>query len=99
MRRGSRNILTRRTPQFPNKFLSMHTRVLNQTARTNNSVEGWHNAFQSGLSFPHPSFSKLLRYFKREQAIQDVMLLNRRVKYSFPILVYPTILSTLLEEK
>ena len=49
----------------------MYTRVLNQTARTNNYVEGWHNAFQSDLSSPHPSISKLLRYFKREQAIQD----------------------------
>ena len=46
--------------------------MLNQTARTNNSVEGWHNAFQSGLSSPHPSFSKLIRHLQRVQAIQDI---------------------------
>ena len=39
---------------------------------SNNSVEGWHNAFQSGLSSPHPSFPKLMKHFQREQAIQDV---------------------------
>ena len=31
---------TRRLPPFPVRFWSMYTRVLNQTARTNNSVEG-----------------------------------------------------------
>ena len=63
---------TRRLPPFPVRFWSIYTRVLNQTARTNNSVEGWHNAFQSGLSSPHPSFPKLMKHFQREQAIQDV---------------------------
>ena len=62
---------TRRLPPFPVRFWSMYTRVLNQTARTNISVEGWHNAFQSGLS-PHSSFPKLMKHFQREQAIQDV---------------------------
>ena len=63
---------TRRLPPFPVRFWSMYTRVLNQTARTNNSVEGWHNAFQSGLSSPHPNFPKLMKHLQREQAIQDV---------------------------
>ena len=63
---------TRRLPPFPVRFWSMYTRVLNQTVCTNNSVEGWHNAFQSGLSSPHPSFPKLMKHFQREQAIQDV---------------------------
>ena len=63
---------TRRIPPYPIRFWNMYTRVLNQTARTNNSVEGWHNAFQSGLSSPHPSFTRLLRHFQRQQAIQDV---------------------------
>ena len=56
---------TRRLPPFPVRFWSMYTRVLNQIARTNNSVEGWHNAFQSGLSSPHPCFPKLLKHFQR----------------------------------
>ena len=56
---------TRRLRPFPVIFCSMYTRVLNQTARTNNFVEGWHSAFQSGLSSPHPSFQKLMEHFQR----------------------------------
>ena len=62
---------TRKIPPFPMRYWNMHTRVLNQSARTNNSVEGWHNAFQSGISISHPSFPKLVNYLQREQAVQD----------------------------
>ena len=37
-----------------------------EVARTNNSVEGWHNGFQSGISCAHPSFTKLIRYLQLE---------------------------------
>ena len=66
------DLISTRLLPFPGRFWSMYTRVLNETARTNNSVEGWHNAFQSDLSSPHPSFPKLMRHFQREQAIQNV---------------------------
>ena len=62
---------TRRISPFPMRYWNMHTRVLNHSARTNNSVEGWHNAFQSGISISHPSFPKLVNYLQREQAVQD----------------------------
>ena len=43
---------------------------MNKRARTNNSVEGRHNAFQSGISIHHPSFPKLMNYLQREQFLQ-----------------------------
>ena len=49
----------------------MHERVLNKRARTNNSVEEWHNAFQSGISIHHQSFPKLMNYLHREQSLQE----------------------------
>ena len=62
---------TRRTPPFPIRFGNMYARVLNHTSRTNNCVEGWHNAFQTGVTISHPSFPKLVNHFQREQAVQD----------------------------
>ena len=62
---------TKRVPPFPMRFWNMHERVLNKKARTNNSVEGWHNSFQSGISIHHPSFPKLMNYLQREQSLQE----------------------------
>ena len=45
-------------------------RVISRTARTNNAVEGWHNAFKSGVNCSHPSFIKLLSHLQREQSLQ-----------------------------
>ena len=49
----------------------MYGRVLNHTSGTNNCVEGWHNAFQTGITNSQPSFPKLVNHFQREQAVQD----------------------------
>ena len=49
----------------------MHERLLNKRARTNNSVEGWHNAFQSGISIHHTSLAKLMNYLQRQQSLQE----------------------------
>ena len=45
-----------------------------EVARTNNSVEGWHNGFQSGIICAHPSFTKLIRYLQLEQSLQEAVL-------------------------
>ena len=65
---------TRRTPPYPIRLWNLYTRVNLEVARTNNSVEGWHNGFQSGISCAHPSFTKLLRYLQLEQSLQEAML-------------------------
>ena len=50
----------------------MYYRVIDKITRTNNAVEGWHNAFQSSISCSHPSFPKFVKLLQREQGIQDV---------------------------
>ena len=52
----------------------MHERVRSQLARTNNAVEEWHNAFQSGIVCCHPSISKLLKFLQREKSLQEARL-------------------------
>ena len=42
--------------------MNMHARVINRMARTLDLVEGYqscHNAFNSGIGNPHPTFVKL----------------------------------------
>ena len=65
---------TRRKPPFPIRLWNLYIRVNLEVDRTNNSVEGWHNGFQSGISCAHPSFTKLLRYLQLEQSLQEAML-------------------------
>ena len=48
-----------RTPLFPIRIWNLNTRVNSRLARTNNNVEGWHNAFKSTIVGSHPSFCKL----------------------------------------
>ena len=64
---------SRRTPPFPIRVWNMYMRIINRQARTNNSVEGWHNAFGSGISHSHPSLPKLLKHLKREQSLQEAV--------------------------
>ena len=44
------NLLMEEFPPFPILLWNLYTRVNLKVARTNNSVEGWHNGFQSGIS-------------------------------------------------
>ena len=67
---------SRRTPPFPIRIWNMYIRVISKLARTNNSIEGWHNAFNSGLNCPHPNFIKLLAYLQREQSLQEANLVK-----------------------
>ena len=46
-------------------------RAQDQQVHTNNSVEGWHNGFQTTVSCSHPSMSKLLCSLQREQSLQE----------------------------
>ena len=66
--------LTRRTPLFPIRLWNLHTRVNSRLARTNNNVEGWHNAFESTIIGSHPSFCKLSMFLQREQSMQEAVL-------------------------
>ena len=65
---------SRRAPLYPIRLWNMFTRVGNNQARTNNYVEGWHNAFQTTVSVSHPTLSKLLTVLQREQSLQEATL-------------------------
>lgn len=44
-----------------------YDRVISDLPRTNNSVEGWHRAFQQTIDCHHPSIYKIIQHFKTEQ--------------------------------
>ena len=66
--------LSRRTPMFPIRIWNIYSRVNSRLARTNNNVEGWHNAFKSTVVSSHPSFCKLSLFLQREQSLQEAVL-------------------------
>ena len=67
---------SRRIPPIPIRIWNMFTRVRTRLLRTNNSIEEWHNAFQSGITCSHPSFIKLLMHLQREQSLQEAKLVR-----------------------
>ena len=59
----------RRTkPQFPPQLWNVYTRVVRDLPRSNNSIEGWHQAFNRRVSMKHPTLTKLANCIMREQS-------------------------------
>ena len=54
----------------------MYERVRQQLRRTNNVVEGWHNAFNSSVGCSHLNVSKLFKSLQREQSLQEAKLIK-----------------------
>ena len=67
---------SRRIPPFPIRIWNMFLRVRSRLLRTNNSIEGWHNAFKSGITCSHPSFLKFLMHLQCEQSLQEAKLVR-----------------------
>jgi hypothetical protein len=65
-RRGRRRL----APLFSIEMWNMHERQENGLARTNNSLEGWHRAFQGSVSFSHPTLWKLVNLLDKEIGYQ-----------------------------
>ncbi|XP_022160472.1 uncharacterized protein LOC111026661 [Myzus persicae] len=64
----------RRTPTFPIKIWNMFDAVMEGSPRTNNSVEGWHRAFNSALAANHVTVWKFINMLKREQGLQEAKM-------------------------
>ncbi len=64
----------RRRPIFDIDMWSVNSRVKNNLPRTNNSVEGWHHAFNKRVSVRHPTLSKLIRKLRKEQASNELSI-------------------------
>ena len=61
-RRGRRS-----PPRFAIQLWNQYTRVIDNLPRSNNALEGWHNAFNNVVGFAHPSVTKLARKLQQEQ--------------------------------
>lgn len=58
----------RKKPQFEHKLWNIHDRIITGIPRSNNSVEGWHNAFASRVAINHQNIIKLTEKIRREQS-------------------------------
>ena len=66
----------RRAPLFSLDVWNVSGRVEDVLPRTNNSVEGWHRAFQSSLSCAHPSLWKFIEQIRKEEALQHFNIIQ-----------------------
>ena len=56
-------------PTFPIALWNVFVRVEHNRSRTNNSIEGYHNALQSSMTNIHPNLWKLISYLKKEEIL------------------------------
>ena len=47
---------------------NVYSRVVEDLPRSNNSIEGWHRAFNNRVSIKHPTLTKLAQCIIREQS-------------------------------
>ena len=71
---------SRKKPHFDHQLWNVYDRVIAGTPRSNNSIEGWHNAFASRVSVNHPNITKLPDKIRREQPKFeiDIVKINQR---------------------
>ena len=68
-----RGVRQRRTsPFFPIDSWNVCFRTETDMPRTNNHLEGYHNALQSSLSCTHPNLWKLIAALKREEQLAQL---------------------------
>ncbi|KAL8579458.1 hypothetical protein ACOMHN_026823 [Nucella lapillus] len=67
----------RRRPKFDVAMWNVYNRVGDNLPRTNNSVEGWHRAFDQRMSVTHPTLGRLVSKLRKEQASTELMLEQR----------------------
>lgn len=66
----------RRLAKFSIEMWNCYDSVLQNLPRTNNSVEGWHHAFNTALGANHVTIWKFISFLKREQVLQEVLIKN-----------------------
>ena len=62
----------RKKPEFAIELWNVYDRVSANLPRSNNSIEGWHNAFAKRVSIVHPTINKLTDKIRREQSKFEV---------------------------
>ena len=71
---GIRQRGRRRGVVFPIPLWKVYDRIHEDLPRTNNSVEGWHNAFNLRVGVSHPTVRKLVEKIRKEQADNELLL-------------------------
>lgn len=61
-----------RTARFAIEEWNCFDRLMNDQARTNNAVEGWHRGFQTQLGATHPIMWKFIETIQKEQSFNEV---------------------------
>ena len=67
-----------RRPRFAYAMWGVYDRVMNDLARTNNAVEGWHNRFNRHVGCHHADIWKLIGVLKKEDDLSRVDLVHIR---------------------
>ena len=62
----------RRDPTFAISLWNCYSSVIDGIPKTNNAVEGWHNAFSSLLSADHPTIWKFIDGIQQEQSLNEL---------------------------
>lgn len=77
-------------PTYPIELWNVYYATVNDQARTNNKVEGWHNSFSKIVNCSHPGLWKFLDYIKIDeghknaviqQALSGQTLFSQRIIY------------------
>ncbi|XP_059147899.1 uncharacterized protein LOC131935505 [Physella acuta] len=81
---GRLRLNVRVNPRFPIQTWNVYSRVTEGLPRTNNSVEGWHRAFQQCVDCHHPSIYKIVEHFRKEQDHVEIQLQRIRDGVQWP---------------
>ena len=66
----------RAIPLFELKVWNIYDRVLANLPRTNNSVEGWHHAFDNTMRCHHPDVYALVEEMQKENNLQRTNIIR-----------------------
>jgi len=71
---GAVRLNSRRQPLFPIRCWNVFHRVQHDLPRTNNSIEGWRNAFSKRVSMSHPTLRRLVKKIMQEQGSNEIVI-------------------------
>ena len=73
---GAVRFRSRRQPLLPIRCWNVFHRVQHDLPRTNNSIEGWHNAFSKRVSISqsHPTLRRLIKKIMQEHGSNETVI-------------------------
>lgn len=88
---GIMNDNDNKPPRFPIPLWNVYVPTLNNMARTNNGVEGWHSGFMKSVKCSHPTLYKFINFLRMDENFQSLKISqiesghtsrNKKKKYS-----------------